>query len=303
MTTLKRCFGPLATVVLVLLLVGVAPSTAQTDLEKAFKQYNQDQVVGYIQPIADMFGANMMTGFFHNAEIEPSGLHIRLDIIAMGSMIQDAQKNYTLNAPTGFTPATFTAPTVFGGKGTTTTDETTGLTYGSSDGIINASIFPLAAPQLTIGNIYGTQASIRFLTVPKVSDQVPYVTLWSIGARHSISQYLPSVPLDLAAGIYYGKFVFGDYIDYSGLAINAQASKSFSILTVYGGLQWEKSSLNLSYTSTGESTPVVDVTLDGSNKFRFLAGLQLGLGPLKLFGDANFGSVTVLSAGIGFGSN
>jgi hypothetical protein len=45
----------------------------------------------------------------------------------------------------------------------------------------------------------------------------------------------------------------------------------------------------------------VDLTLDGKQSFRAKLGVNIGLGPIALFGDANFGSVTILSAGIGFG--
>jgi hypothetical protein len=303
MTTRKRCFGTLsATVLLASLFVAAMPCQAQSDLEKAFKQYNAAQVVGYIQPISDLFGTNMNSGFTHSAEISPSGFYFRLDIVGMASMVQDAQKTYTLLTPPGFNPGSFSAPTVFGGKSTVVQDVNTGLTDRSSDGILNTTVFPLIVPQLTVGNLFGTQFSVRYIALPKLnSDKVPNVSLWGVGARHSISQYIPAVPIDLAAGVYYSSFTFGDYIDAHGVAINAQASKSFSILTLYADLQWEKSTMNLKYTSTDAANPLVDISLTGANTFRFTAGLQLGLGPLKLFGDANFGSVTTFSAGFGFG--
>ena len=58
--------------------------------------------------------------------------------------------------------------------------------------------------------------------------------------------------------------------------------------------------MNLSYTPAGLAP--VTVELSGANNFRFTAGLDLGLGPIHLFGDGNFGSVTAVSAGIGFGN-
>lgn len=303
MTTRIRCFGTFAAAVLLAaLFVAAMPCQAQTDLEKAIKQYNASQVIGFIQPITDLFGTNMNSGFSHSAEISPSGFYFRLDIVGMASMVQDAQKTYNALTPQGFNPGSFSAPTVFGGKGTEVADVSTGLTYRSSDGILNTSVFPLIVPQLTLGNIYGTQFSVRYIALPKMnSDKVPNVALWGVGVRHSISQYVPSIPVDLAAGVYYSSFTFGDYIDAKGVAINAQASKRFSILTLYADLQWERSTMNLTYTSTDAANPLVDISMTGANTFRFTAGLQLGLGPLKLFGDVNFGSVTTLSAGIGFG--
>ena len=285
------------------ILLVVVSCEAQSDLEKAVKQFDAQQVTGYIQPVTDLFGTNMNSGYSHSGAISTWGFYFRLDIVGMASMIQDAQKTYDALTPAGFNPGSFQAPTVFGGKATRVTDLGTGLTYSSpADGVINASVFPLIVPQLTLGNIFGTQVVIRYVTLPKMSgDNIPNLTMWGLGARHSISQYFPFVPVDMAAGIYFNSFTFGDFFDFKGVAVNAVASKSFSILTLYGMLQWEKSTMNLSYTPSDAMSPVVNLSMTGANTFRFTAGLELGLGPIKLFGDANFGSVTAFSAGIGFG--
>jgi len=294
-----RAAGTLA----VLLLVATTLGVSQSKLEDNLKQMGAATVTGYIQPVTDLFGADMHSGYFHAADIETFGFHLRLDIIAMAAAVSDGQKTY--DAPTPWaSPATFKAPTVFGGPATSVTNPSTGFSYHATvDGLFNTSYMPLAVPQLTIGNIFGTQATVRYITIPKMNgDQIPNITLWGLGVRHSVSQYLPMVPLDLSAGIYFNSFTFGELIDFKGMAINAQASKSFSILTVYGGLQWENSSMNLSYTSTDITSPVVSISMDGANSFRFLAGIDLGLGPIHLFADANFGSITAFSGGIGFGN-
>jgi len=286
----------------VLLMSGTAWS--QTSLENAIKQYNSDAVQGYVQPVADLFGANMHSGYYHTAAILKSGFHLSLDFVGMAAMVSDDQKSYEAPAPPGFTPAKFQTATIFGEKGTLITDAATSLSYRGSDGVFNTKVFPLAVPQLSIGYVYGTEAIVRFITIPKLGEEdVPNITLWGIGARHSISQYIPDSPVDLAAGFFYNSFKAGDVIKFDGLSFGAQASKSFSILTLYTGLAWEKSSLNLAYTSTDPMTPLgVDISLDGANKFRFTGGLCLSLGFLKLFADANLGSVTCFSGGIGFGN-
>ncbi|MFN0156560.1 MAG: DUF6588 family protein [Bacteroidota bacterium] len=289
-----------------LLVLAIAPGSlrAQSELETTLEQFSGDAVKGYIQPIADFFGANMNAGFYHTAAIPNSGFHLSVDIIGMGSMVGDDNKTYDRALPSGFSASSFKAPTIFGDKdGAVYVDPNTNASYGSSGGIINTSIFPLAVPQLTVGNFYGTVATVRFIATPALSDdKFPSTTLFGIGARHSISQYLPEPPLDISAGIMYSSFTVGDILDFKGLSIGAQASKSFSVLTLYGGLAWEQSTLGLSYTSTSvSSTPLVDIELDGENNFRFTMGAGLTLGFFNLFADANFGSVTNFSGGIGFG--
>ncbi|MEW6510461.1 MAG: DUF6588 family protein [Bacteroidota bacterium] len=302
MNKLRGCSRPFLTVgALCAFLVAAESGLAQGDVEKALQQFSADAVKGYVQPIGDLFGANLNAGFFRGAAIEKAGFHIRLDIVGMASMVGDKQKTYTAQAPPGFTPATFETATIFGGTGTTITDQSTLLSYRGSDGVFNTSFFPTAAPQVTVGDLYGTRAAVRFIATPEVGG-LPKATLWGIGAQHSVSQYLPDVPLDVAAHVFYSKFTFGDLIDVSALSIGADASKSFSILTLYGGLAWEQSTMKISYTPTVAGLAPVSIDLDGANNFRFLVGLNLGLGVFHIFGDANFGSVTNFSAGIGFGN-
>ncbi len=304
MNSLRTRLVQLMCPVVGVLLLLAAEAPAQTELEKAIQQYNSSAVSGYIQPIADLFGANMHAGYYHSAYIPHSGFSIGIDIIAMGAIVQDEQKSYEAVAPAGFSPGTFKTATVFGGKGTTVNHATvTGLEYKGSDGIINTSIFPMAVPQLRIGSIYGTEAVVRFIALPAIGDNgFPVITLWGVGARHSISQYLAESPVDIAASVFYSNFHVGDLISANGLSLGLQASKSIKILMLYGGMSWEKSSLDLSYKSTDPNTPApVDISLTGANKFRFTVGVGVSLGILKVFADANFGSITNYSGGIGFG--
>ncbi len=288
-----------------ILMLSFATARSQGKLENALEQFSGVAVQGYMQPAADLFGANMNSGFYHSAQISKSGFHISLDIVGMAAMVGDEQRTFDAPTPTGFTPATFKTATIFGGKGTEISDATIpALKYKGSDGVINTSSFPLAVPQLTIGNVFGTEAVVRYIFIPKIGEEViPSSKLWGIGVRHSVSQYLPSVPVDMAVGFFYQNYTAGELIKFDGLSFGAQASKSLSIVTFYSGLSYEKSTLKLHYTSTDPSIPgVVDVSLVGANKFRFTGGVSLSLGFAKIFADANFGSVTCFSGGIGFGN-
>jgi hypothetical protein len=282
----------------------VSGATAQTDLETALKQYNSSSVTGYIQPVADLFGADMHAGYYHNAWIAESGFSLGFDIIVMGSIVDDAQKYYTASAPAGFTPSTFKTATIFGDKGTSITNSTNPvLEYKGSDGIVKTSIFPLAVPQIRIGSLYGSDLTLRFVAIPNIGDnKFPKITLWGAGLRHNISQYIPNCPIDIATGVYFNSFKIGDLMDFKGFAVNAQASKAVKIIILYGGIAYESSKMDLTYKTTDPNVPAdVNVTLDGSNKFRATIGVGLNLGIFKVFADANFGSVTNYSAGIGFG--
>ncbi len=291
--------------VALLLLVCATAARAESDLEKALRQLNSDAVKGYIQPIADFFGANTNAGFSHSVRIPEDGFHFRFDIIAVGSVVGDEQKTYTLKAPAGYSPSEFKTATVFGGKGDSIAGPPgSGLMYKGSDGVFNTTLFPFVTPQITIGHIYGTEAMIRFVPIPELSDgKIPKITLFGAGIRHSLSQYIEDSPLDMAIGFQFNSFTFGDLMSVKGYGIGVQAGKTLAILELYGGVQYEKSTMNLSYKSTDPTitTPLVDIDLEGANTFRGTLGASLHLSVLKLYADANFGTVTNFTAGIGFG--
>ena len=292
-----RCLGILSMAVLLR-----SAGWAQNPFEDAVKQLSSDNVRGYLQPFVNAMGANLNSGLYRSASISEGGVSVKLDFVGMGTFIGDNEKGYSGVPPQPFSQTPVTTATVYGDKGTIVTDPS-GISYQFQNGQVKTSFVPFAAPQLTVGNLFGSQAIVRYVPIPEVGD-FPKVTLFGIGGRHSISRYLPDLPVDLAAGLFYQSFDVGDIISAKTFNIGAQASKSFSVLTLYGGLQWETSSMDLSYAYTGPgSTPSTKVTLsmDGENNIRAMAGLGLSLAILNINADINVGKVVVASGGIGFG--
>jgi hypothetical protein len=289
-------------------LCGVAPAAfAQSSLEDALAQYSATSVQGYIKPLVDLFGANLNSGFFSGRAAPGGGISIRFSLVGMAASVSDDFKTYTANTPAGFDPATFETATIFGGQGTTVTNAgNPALSYRGSDGLINASLFPLAAPQLSIGGVFGTEAMVRFVATPTFgsNDQFPKTSLVAFGVRHNVGKYLGNaLPVDLGVGVMYSTFKVGDIVKVTGLTIGATASKTVALLTVYGGAAWEQSTMNLTYTSTDPAASgTVNIDIDGANTFRVLAGLSLKLLVARIFADVNLGSVTSFSGGLSFGN-
>jgi len=278
---------------------------AQTTIENALKQLTGVNGQGYLQPAMDIFSANMNSGYYHSAAIQKTGFHLEFDIVMMTGMVGDDQKTFTAKAADGFAPAMFKTATIFGGKGSTIHHAAPldSLVYRGPDGVFNTSMFPLAAPQLTIGSLYGTELTVRFVPLPELGNAAfPKSTLWAVGVRHNINQWFPKVPLDISASFFYSGYDVESLIDFKAYSLGAQCSKDFGVLTVYGGLAWENGTMDVNYVSTVPPSPgSVSIELEASNKFRFTAGAGLHLGFFRVFADANFGSVTHFSGGIGFG--
>lgn len=285
------------------LVLGATTLRAESSLEKALKTFSASTVQGYVQPLQDLFAANMTSGWYRSANIPQTGFNISFNIIAMGAILSDDQKTYDAATPAGFNPATFRTATVFGKTGATVTDANNpSLTYRGSDGAVDVGLFPLATFQATIGSLYGTELIIRALPLPEISG-APKVSFWGIGGRHSISQYFgpEEPPVHVAFGVFYNKVSFGDLIDVTSFYVGPQVSKSFSVLELYGGFGYTSNTMNIRFTSTSSGNTPVDITLDGKDKVRGTVGAALNLGILHLHTDLNFGSVTAISASVGFG--
>ena len=285
-----------------LTLFTVSAALAQNPFEDAVKQISSDNVRGYVQPFVNSFGANMNSGVYTTAEIGETGFHLNFRVVGMATFIGDAEKVYTAAAPDAPYPQDpVQTATVFGGLGAVVEGPVQGMEYHYQNGQVKTTLVPFLAPQLTIGNVFGTQAVIRYVPIPEMGD-FPKVTLVGVGVRHSISRYLPMFPADLAATVFYQKLDIGDIFSAKAFNFGAQISKSYSVATVYGGLQYETSTMSLSYTYTGSGQPQhVGVDIDGENKVRLTAGLSLDLVILHLNADINVGKVTCASGGIGFG--
>ena len=231
-------------------------------------------------------------------------------------------------------PATLTvtgAPTIFGSEEEAfasvqvshdTTFQTIGLTLPISidstlapqqtiGGLLPTSVAPFLTPQIGIGTVMGTDIMVRFLPQINIRD-TGSIELLGFGVRHNINQYLPLLPIDLAIQAVWQRIGADDendnqVVEAKTFAVNIAASKRLGPLTLYAGLQTERSDIRFRYTfdpddfDVDNQDPVdVDFTLSDIGKNRALFGFGLQFGPVLLNGDINVGHTTVVSAGFGF---
>ena len=105
---LKKGFGSL-----VLLLCLAAPLSAQ--IEDQLSAYTGANATGYLQPLANAFGADLNSGIFRSASIPRMRPKIRLEFQVMSVLFGDDDKTFRAITERGFTPQTYAnAPTVVG---------------------------------------------------------------------------------------------------------------------------------------------------------------------------------------------
>lgn len=271
------------------------------EIEEMVSKYTDENGKGYMQPLADAFGATFNSGLYHNAHLSKMGFQMYLGLVTSAAFIAEKRETFTATTEGSFSPIQQKeVPTICGPAESTQVNGDGGTVYVFPGGL-NVSMIPFAVPQLTLGSVYGTDITVRYFAF-SFNEDIGKLQLYSWGLRHSVSQYFKTLPLDLAVGIYNQHFSLGDLIESNSWFISAQASKRVLIFTFYGGLGYENCSMDISYTSEENDTEV-DFNLKGDNTIRFTAGVTFNLGPVKLNVDYNLASQSVLSAGLGIGIN
>ncbi|MEE9431233.1 MAG: DUF6588 family protein, partial [Melioribacteraceae bacterium] len=220
-------------------------------------------------------------------------------VITMTAFIADDAKTFQAKTGEFFNPSTTVeAPTIFGSTEGSSVDGISGTSF-SFPGGLSLSKLPLVVPQLTIGSVMGTDATIRFISL-NVDNNIGELNVFGIGLRHSISQYLPLVPVDISAGIYYQSFDVGDLVKANSTFLSLQGSYALPIVTFYGGLGYETSSMDIKYQSGNNSDEEIEFNLNSENNIRLTLGAALKLAVLLLNVDYNIGNQNVLVLGLGF---
>lgn len=269
--------------------------------EDRFQKIAETNVKQYTQPFATAFGTAMNSGGFHSADISDL-FGFSISFQGMYIMVPDDQLTFTPTLPDGYVANKPTA-TIFGSKG---------AAYAGPDGYVtlppglDVNKIPMAMPQIGL-SFMGTEALFRY--IPDIDVGGKKLGLLGIGVKHSISRYIPLLPVDIAAQILYSTFKITDLMDVKNLAFNAHASKTFGIIAPYVGLQYESTKMDLTYEIKGDPLSgdpslrqdrKVSLSLDGDNSLRATVGAALKLAVIVLNADVSFGSQTVLGGGLSF---
>ena len=300
----------------------------QNDLSLQLSKMLDANAKGYLEPLASGLGAGLNSGFYHSADLH-SVLGFDIGVKVGLAMIKDENKsfNFTLPNQIKFNAITFNAnsdydqivpgsPTFAGAtagkpvivKQTSPNVAFRGQTIFVTPQGYDYSRLPMFAPQAAIGLPFGIEVIGRFLPTQNIGD-AGKVNFVGFGLRHDIDQYIPFCPIDIAVHFMTQKVTISDKSDHkvmslSGTAFGAEVSKSLILFTLYGGFQFESSSIsveNYNYTdpSTGVTAQVNGFSIDGANKTRFLAGIRLLLAVINVHADYSFSKYPVATAGVG----
>jgi hypothetical protein len=279
-------------------MAGVLVSAQAQKLNDFVGKYGNANGAGFMQPLADAFSANLNSGLFESAYVPLEGFHINFSVVALGAPVSDSRKTFLAKTDDPFSPPGSTqAPTIFGSTDGASVPGTGGTTYNFPGGL-NLGLFAIAAPQITVGSVYGTEVLVRFFQA-KLGDSFGTLKLYGIGFRHNVKRYfnLKNFPLDLAGGLYYQHFEIGDIVSANTVLISAQGSYKTSVLVLYGGPGVEISTMDVQYDGTSGK---INLSLKAANSVRFTLGAALHLAFFRLFADYNLASQSTFTVGVGF---
>ena len=284
--------------------------TGHAQLVDRMQKFGEDFAKGYSGPFTDAFGASLNSGWYSSADVS-DGLDLYVGVRVMLMPIPDDAKKFKIKSIWNNTEQEI--PTAFG-------DETEVPISGAPAGVnpanypkgFNFGFAPMFVPHISVGNIFGTRLMLRYLPKVKVGD-IGDFEFFGIGVQHSISRYIPLVPLDVSVLVAYQSFSVGSAVSAKAFTIGAQASKSFTVLTVYGGFAYESSKMTFDYdatfdvpnppppTATTTVTKHIGFDTNGKNNFRATVGLAVSLAVVKISADYSLASQPVATLGFGVG--
>jgi hypothetical protein len=318
---------------LILTFLAATPAQSQNSDEfaGALSSIGKTYAQNYARPVTDALGADLNAGLFRTAKVGGEGIFPVIDIYVgvtgMGVLTSGLEDAFQIQENDKFEsggntfvidyPENTDFPTVFGDKDFS---ERADIRRNSEDGpkvgdvglppgLLDTPIAPLAVPQIGVGTVAGTDAQLRYLPETSISDYGS-VSLFGLSVRHSLSQYIPLSPVDLALQGTWQTLSLsgseppnaGEVVDASGWALNAQVSRSIPAapITFYGGVQYEQFGVDVNYTlQTDVGSQDISFSQDASNSVRALAGVSVTLAIIQLNVDYALGSTNTVSAGVG----
>jgi hypothetical protein len=283
---------------LIIYLFLSAPVMAQ--VEDRFGFFTESEISEYARPFGTTLGMAFNSGSYHSAYVsEFFGFSISFK--GMYIFIPDDDLTFTPNLPQGYDAEQQTA-TIYGNEGAAYYGPQGFIVYPQG---INETSIPVVLPQIT-GSFMGTEIMLRYLPGISLGSGEEELSMFGIGVKHSISRYIPLLPVDVAVQFLYNNLEITGVMDITAIAFNAHAGKSFGLFTLYGGLQYEASTFDLEYEFRNPSNlpglqpGIVKVSIDGDNNFRGTFGGSVKLAVIALNIDYSLGAQSVLSGGLTF---
>lgn len=185
------------------------------------------------------------------------------------------------------------------------------LGFGGFKDLADLSFLPLAAPQLSVGTIYGTQATFRYLPEITLNGDLGKLKYFGFGIQHNPGIWLDKPwPVDIALSFFTQNLKVGDLFKTKATAFGLNLGKRLGTgllnVTPYAGFMFESADMEVTYTytvvtATGTYTEEINFKLKSENENRIIFGLSIRLLTFNLNADYNLSKYDSFTAGLTFG--
>lgn len=169
-------------------------------------------------------------------------------------------------------------------------------------------LLPLIAPQVSIGTIYGTRLTFRYLPSIELNSDLGSFKYFGFGIQHNPSVWLDDpLPVDLSAMYFTQSMNIGSIFETKTTAFGLNASKRLGTgwlnLTPYVGFMLESSTITVGYdyvvdTPSGTVREAIRFDLEGENNSRLTLGANAKLLFININADYNIGKYNSITAGL-----
>jgi hypothetical protein len=303
-----------------LAILSFSTSIHTQGLEARLGLFDQSNAVGYLQPLLCTISAGLNSGLYNSAKVLPP-FRANLKISSALVMIPSTDKtfiavapNITIDGTTKIWEDAETA-TIFGDKGGQWVSKNFfGHTFMDlrrlPDGVLKFDKIPLPHATLSFGLPLGNEVIFRYIPAIDIIDDVGGLSLWGMGLKHSIDQYLPDIwGINIALMGFMHSMNFGDIVKINSYKADLHTSKSMSVFTIYGGLGVGFADLDAKYVFERQNSAVVvdttpesiEVKFSSPHHWNFTIGAKCRLSIFELFADYTFSHYSTVTAGLSIG--
>ena len=286
-------------VILALLVVILMTSSTYGQVEETLETYAKENAKGYLQPFVSGVGTSMNRGWYQTADVPTFGLTVRVGFVSMLAPFTDSDRTFLATTQPPFEPTkTVSAPTVVGSEQAKPVEGQAGTTFYFPGGF-DLEQTGFIVPQVTVGSFLGTAATVRFMKFQYNEAYIDELLVTGLGVRHNLDQYIPLLPIDIAAGVFWQSLTINDdLLTFNTLHYGVQASRQVGPLDFYGGVGFDQSTVDIKYTfSSDEEAVDYNLSMDGENGMQVTLGLGFDLFLVHLNAGLSFGNRTVYTAG------
>ena len=294
--------GWLTGFMLLAMLAIATPSWAQ--LDENLQGLSDENAQGYLAPLNTALSGTLSSAIFNTGKVHEEGFHFTIGLSAIAVGFDTEDETYVPTDPEGFSSLGETpVPTIVGDPGGQVVDGQNHLAVIYPGGL-DLSGFEIAVPQLTIGNVKGTRAIIRYIALDLGNSELGEFSYIGYGLQHSISQWLSDPPVDVAVGIFMQSFKFGedDLLDASATTLNVTASKQYNLFRPYVGLGFDSMKTDVYSEDTEDPESTLDVSLEDETNAHLTLGVAAVTSAVSIFFEFNAAATTGFAIGFEFGN-